>query len=161
MPGNALPPPKVVRDLFTDTLGKTVDIGPGKPVLVTAVSDTYIGVYTTDRLQTGAIVVMSLPLAGYLGGAFGLLPPKSIQEAVDRRMLPATAVDTVQEIFNIASGIFNTSGSRHLKLYQVIGPEEPAPLDVLALASSLGRRLDLDVTVPGYGTGTVSIILAA
>ena len=160
MASTPLPPPKAVKDLFTDLVGKEVGVGTGKPVLVTPVSDTYIGVFTTDRMQTGAIIVMDLALAGYLGGALGLLPAKSIQDAVDRRMLPQLAVDNIGEVYNIAASIFNVPGARHVRMYQVIGPEEPAPLDVLALANALGRRMDLDVEVPGYGTGRLSVVLS-
>lgn len=160
MAGNPLPPPKAVKDLFSDLVGKDVEVGPGHAVLVSGTSDTYIGVYSTDRQQTGAIIVMDLALAGYLGGALGLLPANQIKEAVDRRLLPQLAVDNVAEVYNIAGSIFNVPGARHLRLSTVIGPEEPMPLDVLALANALGRRLDLDVTVTGYGQGTISVVLA-
>ena len=155
-----IPAPKYVKDTLTGIADKQIEISNGRPIPVSADSDTYVGIYTNDHLKIGAIMVLDLSLAGWLSAALCVMPAGGVQEAVERRILPATVVEAIPEVFNMSAGIFNYPGGQHLKLYQTVEPGPPPPLDVLALANSLGRRLDLHVTVPGYGDGYLSIVLA-
>jgi|APCry1669188879_1035177.scaffolds.fasta_scaffold03451_7 hypothetical protein len=155
-----IPAPKYVKDTLTGIADKPIEIANGRPIAVTSDSDTYVGIYTNDHLKIGAIMVLDLPLAGWLSAALCVMPPGGVQEAVERRILPATVVEAIPEVFNMSAGIFNYPGGQHLKVYQTVEPGTQPPLDVLALANSLGRRLDLHITVPGYGEGNLSIVLA-
>jgi hypothetical protein len=155
-----IPAPKNIKDTFSGIADKPIEVGNGRPIPVTADSDTYVGIYTNDHLKIGAIMVLDLPLAGWLSAALCVMPPGGVQEAVERRILPATVVEAIPEVFNMSAVIFNHPGGQHLKIYQTVEPGTPPPLDVLALANSLGRRLDMHVTVPGYGDGYLSIVMA-
>jgi hypothetical protein len=80
------------------------------------------------------------------------------EEALTSGLLPEDLTENFYEVVNIMASVFNEPGAPHLKLYKVHAVGEKLPTDV---ASSLGyviRRLDLEVTVHGYGSGRLSSV---
>jgi hypothetical protein len=155
-----LPQPKDVRDMLSGLLGRDVtlnvtdppDHGPGKPV-------SY-GAYVDDRLKTAAVVVADLAMTAYAGAAIGLIPAGGAQDAVKERSLPPMLTDNLGEVLNVLAALFNAEGAPHLKLYASYPPGTDAPPDVIALGKAIGNRLDLAVDIPGYGAGTLSLVLS-
>lgn len=141
-------------------IGRDIEVSPTDPVTLADGRPYYVAVYTTDQLTLGSIVVLDLNAAGNLGGAIGLLPAGGIKDAIADKSLPASAVDNLYEILNVASSLFNADGSPHLKLYQLYEPGDPIPADVAVTIPSPGRRLDLLVSIPGYGAGRIGLIAA-
>ena len=158
MPTSTLPSIKDVRDMLTDLLGKDVTTAPSAPVEPD--KPIGIGVFVDDSTRTAAVAVADLKLAAYLGAAIGLVPPGGAEAAIEDGVLPATISDNFAEVLNILSALFNTPGAPHLRLYATYGPGEVPPTDVSALVRGHGGRLDLDVTIAGYGQGRLSFVLA-
>jgi hypothetical protein len=65
----------------------------------------------------------------------------------------------VHEVLNVLAGIFNVPGAAHVRLFRVYQPGEPLPADIRDAAAMYGDRLDLEVTVAGYGKGALSLIV--
>ena len=59
--------------------------------------------------------------------------------------------DTFYEVLNIAASMFNVPGADHVRLHAMHPAGRDLPLDAQARALTLGRRLDLEVDVAGYG----------
>jgi len=58
----------------------------------------------------------------------------------------------------VLTAALNAHSGPHQRLYRsYLGAEAPA--DAAAHSRALGNRLDLAVTVPGYGTGTLGWVL--
>jgi hypothetical protein len=55
--------------------------------------------------------------------------------------------------------MLNENSDTHQRLYASYSGAE-APADAAAHSKALGNRLDLQITVQGYGTGTLSYVLA-
>jgi hypothetical protein len=106
-------------------------------------------------------VILDLPLSAYLGAALGLVPPGGARAAVEDGELPANLEENLGEVVNIAAALFNVPAAPHLKLHQLLAPGSPLPADVVAVLSGIGGRLDLSVEVPNYGSGRMSVVLAA
>jgi hypothetical protein len=68
--------------------------------------------------------------------------------------------DNLYEVLNIFSALFNKPGTPHLKIQSMYPPGEAPPLDLGVMLKSLGMRLDLEVTVAGYGSGKIAVVLA-
>ena len=119
-----------------------------------------VAVYVNDSLGTAAAAVTDLKLSAYAGAAIGLVPAGGAEAAIEDRELAPSVKDNLDEILNIISALFNTEGAPHLKLYASHGLGETPPTDISALIRALGNRLDLKVTIAGYGTGSLSIIVA-
>jgi hypothetical protein len=144
-----------VRVMFSDLVGRDVTVSPGEPVTAAAC----VAVYVTDRLTMAGLALLDLPLSAYVGGALALLPPGGVADMVEEKDLSPLVLENVQEVANILAGLFNAPGAAHVKLYQVYAPGEALPADIRAAAGDLLRRLDLAVSVPGYGAGALSLVL--
>lgn len=155
-----LPSTKAVRDLLADLIGREVTVAPGEPVVFGSGATGTAAVYVTDKLQMAAIAVLDLPLTAYLGGALGLLPVGGVEDMLAEGEVSNAGLDNVHEILNVASALFNVPGAPHVKLYSLVSPGDLPPVDVSSLMKVMGRRLDLGVDVPGYGSGALSLVLA-
>ncbi|MGE5857134.1 MAG: hypothetical protein ACM31K_01455 [Solirubrobacterales bacterium] len=156
-----VPHAKQVRDLLSDLLGKDVEVTLADPMKTQPGDKVSVAIYTGDRLQLGAVMIFDLPLSAYLGAALGLVAPGGARAAVEDGELPANLEENLGEVVNIAAALFNVPGAPHLKLHQLLAPGSPLPADVVGVLSGIGGRLDLSVEVPNYGSGRMSVVLAA
>jgi hypothetical protein len=152
-----LPPPKAVRDLLEGMLGRDIDVTTGGRV--SPKDCGALAIYVTDNHRTTAVVTVDLPLAAYIGCAVGLVPVGGAEAAMEDGALSAALLENVSEILNVFASTLNDSSDVHQRLYAVHGDPSEAPADALALAATVVNRLDLGVTVKGYGKGELSCIL--
>ncbi len=153
-----VPHPKQVRDLFLSLTGKEVEVGPAHPVFVGR-EPAAVAVYVTDKLGTGAVAACDLDLAAYAGGALGLVPLPQIEQARTDQQLTGDLSDNVYEVLNILASVFNeVPAAPHLKLHTVHGVGDKLPTDVASMLGYVVRRLDLQVTITGYGAGRLSVV---
>ncbi len=153
-----LPNPKDVRDMLEGLLGRDVVVAPSGPVEPD--KPISIGVYVDDSLGTAVIGVADFPLVAYAGAAIGLIPKGGAEAAIEDRELPASIRNNWDEVLNVVSALFNLPEHPHLKLYGTYAPGETPPTDIQGMIRVLGRRLDLEVNVTGYGKGNFSLVLA-
>ncbi len=160
MSNAALPNPKDVCDLFGDLLGREVISSAGNPVEITLEDPAVVAVYVDDALHMYGLILLDVPLAAIAGAALALVPPLVAEESAKAKALTQALAENVSEIMNIATALIAGKTDRHLRLYRVYEPNETVPTDIVALASSFGARLDLALSVAGYGQGLISIVLA-
>ncbi len=153
-----LPHPKPVRDMLADLLFRDVTVAPAEPVATGPKNPVAVGVYVDDSNRMQAVAVADLPLAAYSGASIGLVPKGGAEAAIEDGVLPTSIADNFSEVLNILSALFNVPGAPHMRLYATYPPGETPPADVMALVRTLGRRLDLAVTVAGYGSGHLSLV---
>jgi hypothetical protein len=156
----ALPNPKDVRDMLTELLGRDVTVAPAEPMPLGERDLVTVAVYVNDALRTAAVVMVDLPLSAYAGAAIGLVPAGGAEAAIEDRELAPSVKENLDEVLNIVSALFNTDGAPHLKLYATYGWGEAPPTDISAVMRAFGQRLDLAVTIAGYGSGRLGIVLA-
>lgn len=160
MPRSPLPAALEVRELLEGLLGRDVGAEVGiEPVDPRQHPGAVVGVYVDDALTLTAVVLVDVPLAAYVGAAIALLPPRGAAEAVEREMLTPALFDNTAEILNVAASLFNHDGAPHLRLYESYAPRETLPADVAKLVMAFVRRLDMDVSVAGYGSGRLSVLV--
>lgn len=152
-----LPAPKDVRDLLEGLLGKDVTVSPGDPVSLN--DGAALAVYVDPQLSTNAVCVVDVPLAAWFAGALALLPKGGLEDAIEDGELSDMQLEVVYEVVNVAAAMFNGGGVTHSKLYKLYAPGESVPADLAALAAGF-NRIDLEVDVAGYGTGSLSIVIA-
>jgi hypothetical protein len=154
-----LPQPKQLRDLFADLLGREVALEPAPPYAPGPDTPASVAVYVDDHLRISALIVCDLPLSAHAGAAIGLVPPGGSEAAVEDGKLTDVLGENLYEVLNIAASVFNVAGADHLKLH-ALHPAGP-PLDPALRISTmtLGRREDLSVSIAGYGSGALSVVL--
>ena len=155
----SLPPAKAVRDLLLDLLGRNVDVAPGDPYAPEGGERATLAVYVDDAMRTRAVAVADLPFSAYAGAAIGLVPAGGAEAAIEDRALSTAIEENLYEVLNICAALLNAEGAPHVKLYGMYGPGTVPPVDVSGFARTIGRRLDLQVTVTGYGAGRLSLVL--
>jgi len=156
----SLPNPKDVRDLFEDLLNRPVTVNIADPLKDADVKRTMVNLYVDDALKLAAVIGLELPLAAYTGAALGLIPAGGAQDCVEGGTLTAMIAENVTEAANIMASLLNGPGKRHVRMYQRFLPGEAPPPDATGYLLALGRRLDLDIEVTGYGSGRLSVALA-
>ena len=145
--------------MLGDMLGRDITVAPRDAYTPTLTDRHSVAVYVDDQNQMAAVAALDLPLSVWIGAAIGLVPPGGAEDQVDEGELTAAVRDNLHEVLNILAALFNKPGTPHLRIYSMHAPGEPVPSDVALLVKSIGNRLDLDVTVGGYGSGKLGIVL--
>jgi hypothetical protein len=156
-----LPTVKEVRDLLGDLLGRDITVAVVDPRGLNANNSDMVGTYVDQRLTMHAVAYADFDLAAYVGAALALVPQGGAAAAIEDGDLPQSLSENTAEFLNVLASLFNAEGAVHQRLYSVHPPGKTPPTDVAALAGSLGCRLDLDVTIAGYGGGRLAVAVAA
>ncbi|MDQ6523507.1 hypothetical protein RB608_07860 [Nocardioides sp. LHD-245] len=154
-----LPQPKQLRDLLADLLGRDVTLSPSPPFAPGPDTPATVAVYVDDSLRISALIACDLALSARAGAAIGLVPLADAEAAIGDGGLTETIAENLAEVLNIAASTFNVPGADHLRLHQVHPAGPPLDPQVRISTLTLGRREDLRVDIPGYGSGILSIVL--
>ncbi len=114
--------------------------------------------YVRDDKSLWALWIMDLQLAGGIGSALTLIPTDSLGNAMKTGRLTQDMTDNMHEIFNIASSVFNREDIQHLRLDAVHMLPGTLPEKAAALLAKPPQRLDLELTIAGYGDGRMSLL---
>lgn len=153
----ALPPVKRVKDVLDGLLGRDVSTQPGTPLDgVDAIGGVLAG-YVDDADVLCAVAGWDLPAAAGVGAALGLYPVGAAHEAVQNQHLPEVLLDALSEVSNVLASTFDLPGNPHLRLARIYRPVAAAPPAATELLYSGLQRLDLNLDVPGYGPGRLSL----
>jgi hypothetical protein len=101
---------------------------------------------------------MDLPLSAWVGAAIGLVPFRGAQGCVEDGELTPMVRDNLYEVLNVLSSVLNRPGASHQKLYAMHEPGSLPPADVMSWAKVVVGRLDLAVSVAGYGSGALGLV---
>lgn len=152
-----LPSRHAVRTLLEDLIGRPLQLDDGDPPPPKATN--VVAVYVTDQLKMTAVAVLDLEAATRLAGALGMLPKGGVEDAIDDRVLEGMLFDCAHEVLNVLSAVFNVPNAPHVRLYQMYGPNDAVPQDVATLAATVGSRMDVALTIGGYGDGRLSVVV--
>jgi hypothetical protein len=152
-----MPNSKIVKEMLEGLLGRDVDVRPGDPPQAADLSGSMVAVYVDGSMAIAAVAGLDLELAANLGAAIGLVPRGGAEACVEDKELSPMIAENAAEVCNVLSALLNHDGAEHHKLYHVYLPGEPAPQDAANRLLALGNRLDLSVTVAGYGSGRFAL----
>jgi hypothetical protein len=156
-----LPVPKDVRDLFEDLLGRPISVSPADPIRGADIPNTLVAVYVDPSTHMGAVIGLDFALTAFVGAAIGLIPPGGAEACIEDKEISKMIGENAIEVCNVLGSLLNREGTAHLKLYQTYLPGNSPPNDSVGYLLALGRRLDLNVDVGGYGSGKLSITFTA
>jgi len=152
--------PEAVAALLTNLFGKRVAARKTGPLPPDAVKQSVVAIYAKDDGATGAIAIADLKLAAFAGAALAMIPPGYAAEVAETGKFPENILENFSEILNIGSRWFNSPRTPHVVLRDVLfRPQAFAP-DVGALLRAPGYRVDLVLTIPGYGEGNLTLLAA-
>ena len=155
-----LPHVKDVRDLLQDLLGRDVEVNISDAWAPKPVDWPALGEYVDDRTQLRAVVVTDLPLAVYCGAAVGLLPAGGARDMIDEHDPSPTCLENLYEVLNVMSAVLNFGDNDHVKIASMYPPGTEFPADCQQLVHGTVGRLDVSVSIDGYGSGRLALIVA-
>lgn len=157
-----LPTAKAVKDLFEQLLGRDVSVSRGLPVRAAELARTAAGLYVAEgSLQTAAVIGIDVNLAAHSASAMSLVPRAEAHACAQAGTLPALLAKNTVGLLESVGSLLEPPGAKALTLYQSFMPGDRIPPDVAAQLVALGRRVDADLSISGYGKGRLSFTLAA
>ena len=154
-----VPTPLDARELLSGLLGREVTVQQVTSAFVGDVgAGTTYAVYQDDQARTRAVAVLDLRMSAYAGAAIGLMPVGAAEIAIEEGDLPPVMQENLYEVLNVLAALLNAPDCPHVKLTSVTHVGGSPEAEVAAHATAVGRRLDLEVTVPQFGTGRLSIV---
>lgn len=154
-----LPGRKEIKDLFEGLLGREIAITDGLPVDV-GLPKPVIASYVDDYGHLRAVALMSFGLAARSGAALALIPMGAVEVAEEDRVLPPNLFDNAYEICNVLAAPFGDAMGEHLRLADAYPPSSAVPANLLGVAAQVAAREDVALEITGYGTGTLSLVVA-
>lgn len=149
-----------VRELLEGLLGRDVETE-----LTSAGADprkhpgALSGVYVDNAFTMRAFIVIDMALSAALGAAIGLMGARLAEDVVRSELLSPALYDNAAEILNVAASLFNAEGAPHVRLHEAYAPREVLPADVDVRLRGMARRMDIEMTVTGYGAGRMSLVV--
>jgi len=155
MYGLSLP---VALRLLSDLVSRPVtgqEIGP-----VSLADETVLlrGVFLDGRTPA-ALFLLDVRLAASLAAALVMLPPDVVEDCARARSLPPALLEHHLEVVNVCSRLINRAGGPPYRLIGQLAPGEPTPSEVQDVLVLARERIDLRLTVEGYGTGVFTILV--
>jgi hypothetical protein len=152
-----MPRPKAVKDLLEGMLDREVEVTAANPPRAADLAHTALALYVDTNMHLVAVAGVDLVLAVTVGAAIGLVPPGGAKACVADRALSPKIAANFSDACETIGVLLDRDGEPPVRLHQLFLPGNAAPGDANSRLLALGRRLDLDVTVPGYGTGRLSL----
>ena len=158
MTTTVLPSAKAVRELLSDLLARDVELTTSDEAPSALPRGTSVGVYRDDARNIVAVVTVDLTLSTYLAAALALSSKEAAEEVAESGTLTPIYRENLHEVLNIVGTLFNGESARHVRLHELHTPGEPLPPAAAAFATAFGSRVDLDVSIPGYGAGRLGVV---
>ncbi|MEO8201876.1 MAG: hypothetical protein ABI679_15200 [Gemmatimonadota bacterium] len=118
-----------------------------------------VAAYAAADGSVQALCVLDLSLSVLFGAALMMIPAEAAREMIRDRQVEGNIQENLHEVANVASQLVNRSGQGRLALHDVYLPAAVAPAEVLQILANPATRLDLQLTIEGYGTGMFSLLL--
>lgn len=147
------------RDLLRDLLGRTIEIRQSTPQQLATDARSYLASYRFDEGEVAALVVADLHLSAAAAGAIGMTPPADGRQAArETGQLDTEPLEFLHEVVNVAAKLFNSPTTPHVTLREVLAVPGEVPDDVAEVATRPRVRHDWQVTIEGYGEGTLTLL---
>lgn len=159
-PPCVVPAPNAVAGLLEGLIGKKVTVRSGRPVVLSPNAPVAIATYVRDDGSVGAVCIFDMPLACAAGAALASIPPNVAEESVRDKKMSEAIYDNFKEVLNIASQIFCAPGGArvHSRNIYMAPPERVPSAAALVITKPIGRA-DLEISIPGYMAGTVTMLV--
>ena len=154
----ALPTPKEVADHFGSLIDKSVGL---RKIDAIDLNDGpfAFAIYDDDQGNIGALCACDIRLASYLGAALSLIPVAQAEESIQSGVIAEMLMENFHEVLNVGAGLFNSPETPRLKLREVVVPPDFPPAEAVMWANEADERSDIQIDVPSYGIGTITLFV--
>jgi len=149
-----LPEPHALGQLLSGLLGRNVKVKAVTKHPLPATLSVVAARYAAEDGQLVVACVSDLRFAAMAGAALTMVPAGIAKAGVDAGQLSDSLKDNFSEVLNIVAQLVTSAGHSRVLLQKMELTRPPLAADVAALLA--GPRVDLDVTIEGYGAGSVT-----
>lgn len=148
----------VALSLFSDLIGRKVSGQETDRVDLSNELSLVRGVFEGEG-GPAALYVMDVELAAATAAALVMMPAGLVRESVQEKTLLPMLVDNNYEVLNVTSRLINRAGGIHYKLRAHLMPGQPLAPEAAEVLESASQRIDLKLSVEGYGGGVLTILV--
>jgi two-component system chemotaxis response regulator CheY len=156
----AMPTREAVGRVLSEGLGQQVTVKAVPAFKLDAKAPATVAAYRRDDGLLAVAFVCELPLACSFGAALGMIPPVRVDECLRSGKMDGVLSENFHEVLNISAHLFHQTGVTHVALREVLCIPGDLPADVRTLIENPPTRLDLEIDVPKYRSGKLSIQVA-
>lgn len=160
MPATAthvMPDAGKVAKMIASLVGRAVTCKPGKAVVPAPKAPVVVATFVEAGGKLAAAWISDLALAAGAGASLVMLPAVVAEECVKAGKLNENVTENFHEVLNVCAGLFNAASAPRVLLGTVTTTEK-LPDAVAAMAKAPVARLDLEVAIPGYTGGRLTLL---
>ncbi len=146
-----------VIDLLGGLLGRSLQSGKGSEDDLSGASSGAVAIYRSGDDLAG-ICYCDLQISNGAGAALSLVPMGVAQDGIDKGVIEDNLLDNLKEVLNIASQWFHDSSEKSVKFEDVMVLPCDLPDELKSMMSSPANRLDLEIEIPAYTKGRLSLL---
>lgn len=159
VPGMTMPDEEDVAELFSGLVDAEVEVRINRDSPLKSKRFAVIGEYQSDDGAPVLLMAADVALVNFLGSALVMLPKDEAENANKHNTISDEIQESFQEICNISSSLINDAGNAHVRFANMYVNKNTAfPGPITEIISKPSNKMDFVVTVPGYGTGRLSLL---
>lgn len=147
-----------VRQMLAMLFGNDLTISEIEAIPTDGDSGNVAAVFISDDDNPVTACVCDMKFAAFAGAALTRIPVGGAEDAAESGELTENMIGNLSEVMNICSRLFMSGNSPHLRLDKLYAKLADVPDNALAMLDSIAGRLDLKVSIPGYGEGHLSFL---
>ena len=152
---NGLP----LRESMTAVLRNLLDMAVVIKRLDKPVKDPqFWGTLVGDDGHLSVLCGVDLPLSAYLACGLSGVAKNVAEEFIKAKTLEPANAETLREVINVASSLFNIGDAPHVRLHSFAQRGSTQYAELNAMAAQGRARNDQTVEIPRYGTGSLAFV---
>ena len=152
-----VPQENQIRQIFGMLFGDELVLDTGKPDTADDTKSLY-ALFINDEGKHVTACVCDHNFAAFAGSALTKIPVGGAEDAAKSGEFTEMMLSNLHEIMNICSRLFMNNTSPHLRLETVYPSADSVPDNARIMIDACQERVDFTVSIPGYGTGSVSFL---
>ena len=159
MSNRAMPTAQEIAKLLSDLLDREVTTKTLPPAAL-GNGPALLASYGEAGGEVVALLVCDVAAAASLGAALSMLPAGRAEESVRAGALDEFVMENFREICNVVTRLVNRPVAPGMPLQTVTLREVDIRTagDIAALTAQFRARIDVEVNVPGYQIGSMSLL---
>jgi hypothetical protein len=147
-----------VRQMLAMLFGNDLTISEAEELPVSVESKNAAALYVADDGTPVTACVCEINFAAFAGSALTKIPPGGAEDAASSGELTENMMGNLNEVMNICSRLFMSGSSPHLRLDKMYASIAELPENAKTMLDTVSGRLDLKVSIPGYGEGYLAFL---
>ena len=154
-----IPPAVEIEELLTTLLDLDVEVSTISKLPYNSKDICVLGLYRKEEKHLGGLAIGDRYFSNYIGASLTRMPAEGARSDGRQSVVTETILENVGEVFNVLTSTLNARGAPHLTLHQTRKDSMPLAGPLGKIVGVAPNRIDLQVSVPGYGKGTFTLIL--